>query len=198
MYFIRVCSPLLFFRESSLLFHHPKSGECYFREKFSHIDERRWNLSSRLIYFMNKRFTRCRARVFVTGCRMAASNSGFCGVRGDKLSEEERCGEVLKMLGNFRRRLRASRDARNTFWFKGSCFSRFDRFRDCDREIFCGRWIMLNVDLFLSIWISKYIFLRINVACEFVIILHHFIPLYATDALNIYLLYGKCYKKFRH
>lgn len=104
-----------FFRESSLLFHHPKSGECYFREKFSRIDERRWNLSSRLIYFMNKRFTRCRARVFVTGCRMAASNSGFCGVRGDKLSEEERCGEVLKMLGNFRRRLRASRDARNTF-----------------------------------------------------------------------------------
>lgn len=143
---------------------------------FSRIDERRWNLSSRLIYFMNKRFTRCRARVFVTGCRMAASNSGFCGVRGDKLSVEERCGEVLKMLGNFRRRLRASRDARNTFWFKGSCFSRFDRFRDCDREIFCGRWIMLNVDLFLSIWISKYIFLRINVACEFIIILHHFIP----------------------
>lgn len=46
---------------------------------------------------------------------MAASNSGFCGVRGDKLSVEERCGEVLKMLGNFRQRLRASRDARNTF-----------------------------------------------------------------------------------
>lgn len=82
-----VCSPLLsffFFHESSL-FHRPKRGENrYFRgyaEKFSRIDERRWNLSSRLIYFMNKRFASCRAGVFVTGCRMAASNSGFCGVR---------------------------------------------------------------------------------------------------------------------
>lgn len=65
--------------------------------------------------FYEQTFHEMSSPVFVTGCRMAASNSGFCGVRGDKLSEEERCGEVLKMLGNFRRRLRASRDARNTF-----------------------------------------------------------------------------------
>lgn len=78
-------SPFFFFFHESSLFHRPKRGENrYFRgyaEKFSRIDERRWNLSSRLIYFMNKRFASCRAGVFVTGCRMAASNSGFCGVR---------------------------------------------------------------------------------------------------------------------
>lgn len=52
----RVCSPLLFF---SRIFSPSVRGEerrmLFSREKFSRIDERRWNLSSRLIYFVNKR-----------------------------------------------------------------------------------------------------------------------------------------------
>lgn len=80
---LSVCACLSFsFHESSL---HPsagKRGECYFRERNFRVSMKGDGIY-RAVWFILwtnvHEMSRCRARVFVTG--MAASNSGFCGVR---------------------------------------------------------------------------------------------------------------------
>lgn len=124
--YLSVCAHLspFFSHGSSLLFHHPRRM-LFSRRRNFRVSMKGDGISIESWWFILWT-NEMSARLFVTGCRMAASNSGFRGVRGDKLLEEER--EVWKGFENtwkFSSKRAEMQGA--TFWFKRIVFFAFWR-----------------------------------------------------------------------
>lgn len=134
--YLSVCAHLSPFFLTDLLSFSIIRGGCYFRggEIFAY----RWKAmefrSSRDDLFYEQ--TRCRPDFLspVVGWqRVTRVFAVYAAINCWRRSG--RYGKVLKILGNFRRSEPRCKEPR--FDLKGSCFSRSDGFRDCDREIFC-------------------------------------------------------------